>query len=135
LSFLKPWYKKLVELVKKYNPNIYVVAHSDGYITPFIKEYIDVGIDIIHPLQPNVGMDFVDIKQEYGKDITFLGAIDVQKALPGGSLTAKNELKNRLSELAKGGGYIIAPSSTVASDVSPETIVELYNAAIELGKY
>jgi len=134
-QFFKPWLKKLVELVKQYNPNIYVLAHSDGYITPFIKEYIDVGVDIIHPLQPGVGMDFDEIKQKYGNYITFLGTIDIQKALPAGSLTTKEELKNRINQLASGGGFIIAPSNHIGPDVSAETVVEMYNAAIDLGKY
>ncbi|AEM79471.1 uroporphyrinogen decarboxylase family protein [Thermoanaerobacter wiegelii] len=134
-KYFKPWYKKIVELVKGMSPNVYVLAHSDGFITPFIPEFIDAGIDIIHPLQPNTGMDNTAIKKEYGKYVTFLGAVDIQSALPSGVEATKKEVKTRIKELGDGGGYIVAPANHIGPDVKPEAIVAMYKTAMEYGKY
>lgn len=134
-KYFQPWYRKFVDLIKSKSPRAYVLAHSDGYITPFISGYIEAGIDIIHPLQPGVGMNLAKIKEEYGKDICFLGGIDIQHALPAGPEAVKEEVKIRISELAKGGGYILAPANHIGPDVTPESIVTMFETAKELGGY
>lgn len=129
-KYYKPWYRKLVDLVKEIAPNAYVLAHSDGFITPFIPEYIDCGINIIHPLQPDTGMDNKKIKKEYGKYVTFLGAIDIQNALPNGVETTIKEVRTRIDELSNSGGYILAPANHIGTDIEPEAIVAMYNEAM-----
>ncbi|GEA14174.1 uroporphyrinogen decarboxylase [Moorella sp. E308F] len=134
-KYFQPWYMKLVDLVKSKSPGTYVLAHSDGFITPFIPSYIEAGIELLHPLQPGVGMDLAAVKQEFGKDIAFIGGIDIQQALPSGPEAAVEEVKKRLQELAPGGGYILAPANHIGPDVAPESIVAMYRTAAELGRY
>jgi uroporphyrinogen decarboxylase len=109
--------------------------HSDGQITPLLEDLIDIGIDVVHPLEPLPGTDFLEIKKQFGDRIAFLGAIDISHALPGNEEDVIAEVQNRIRQLAPGGGYILAPSNHIQADVPPENVVTLYNTAQRYGDY
>ena len=100
-----------------------------------MEDLIDVGIDVIHPLEPLPGVDFTEIKKRFGTRVSFLGAIDISQALPGSREDVIAEVKTRIRQLAPGGGYILAPSNHIQTDVPPENIATLYQAAHEFGCY
>jgi uroporphyrinogen decarboxylase len=100
-----------------------------------IPDFIELGIDVLHPLEPVPGLDVEQIKREYGRDLTFLGGIDITKAMPGTVEDVRADVDRCLETLAPGGGYILAPSNHLQEDVPAENVVELYTYAQEAGRY
>lgn len=132
---IKPALKEIVKPIKSYRDDIAVVFHSDGAITPLLESFIEIGIDVVHPIEPLEANDHDAIKAKFGDRLTFLGAIDIKKAMPGSIEDVEAEVRRRVHSLGKGGGYIIAPSNHLQHDVSPENIVALYQAAKQYGRY
>jgi uroporphyrinogen decarboxylase len=75
------------------------------------------------------------VKEKYGKKITFLGGIDISHAMPGDREDVIEETKQRIAQLAPGGGYILAPSNHLQADVPTENVVALFETARQFGKY
>ena len=71
-KFIKPCIKRLVIAVKEHNPNTKIMLHSDGAITKLLEDMIDLGIDVIHPLEPLLVTDLTAIKEKFGQQVTFL---------------------------------------------------------------
>jgi len=134
-KFIKPCIERLVKVVKEYNPDVKVMLHSDGAITKLIPDIIDLGIDVIHPLEPLPANDLTAIKEEFGAQVTFLGGIDISHAMPGSREDVIAEAKRRIEQLAPGGGYILAPSNHLQADVPPENVVALFETARRFGNY
>ena len=134
-QFIKPCIERLVRTVKEHNSDMKVMLHSDGAITKFLPDIIELGIDVIHPLEPLPAIDLVSVKEEFGKQVTFLGGIDISHAMPGSREDVIAETKRRIAQLAPGGGYILAPSNHLQADVSPENVVTLFETARKFGKY
>lgn len=133
--FIRPALKRLVETIKSYRPELKVMFHSDGAITKLIPDLIEIGIDVIHPLEPLPIMDLEAIKSAYGKQVSFLGGIDIAHAMTGSIEDVRGEVKRRVIQLAKGGGYILAPANHLQADVPAENVAALYCFAREFGKY
>jgi uroporphyrinogen decarboxylase len=134
-KFIRPTLERLVGIVKAYRPELRVMLHSDGAIQRLLPDFIQMGIDVVHPLEPLPVMDLAAIKEQYGQQLTFLGAIDIVHGMPGTPDDVITEVKRRISELGKGGGYILAPSNHLQQDVPPENVVMLFESAREYGKY
>lgn len=134
-KFIKPCLERLVRVVKEHNPNAKVMLHSDGAITKLIPDIISLGVDVIHPLEPLAATDIPAIKEQFGTRISFLGGIDISHAMPGTREEVIAETKLRISQLAAGGGYILAPSNHLQADVPAENVVTLFKAAREFGRY
>lgn len=134
-KFIKPCITRLVKVVKEHDPNMKVMLHSDGAITNFLPDIIDLGIDVIHPLEPLPATDLVTVKETFGKHIAILGGIDISHAMPGSSEDVVAEARRRVAQLAPGGGYILAPSNHLQADVPPENVVTLFEMAKKFGKY
>lgn len=133
--FIRPALKRLVETIKSYRPELKVMFHSDGAITKLIPDLIEIGIDVIHPLEPLPIMDLEAIKSAFGKQVSFLGGIDIAHAMTGSAEDVRREIQRRVAQLAKGGGYILAPSNHLQADVPAENVAALYCYAREYGKY
>jgi uroporphyrinogen decarboxylase len=133
--YIKPSVQRLVETAKNYRADLKVMAHCDGALEPILPDFIDAGIDVVHPLEPLPTMDLAAIKARYGQRLSFLGGIDIVHALPGQKDDVVNEVKTRLRQLAPGGGYILAPANHVQTDVPLENLVTLYQAARQYGRY
>lgn len=132
---IKPALGQITHLIKSYRPNLPIVFHSDGAVTPLLESFVELGIDLFHPLEPLEANDHDAIKAKFGGRLAFLGAIDIKKALPGSVEAVEAEVKRRIRSLGRGGGYIIAPANHVQHDVSPENIIALYRAAKKYGRY
>jgi uroporphyrinogen decarboxylase len=128
-EFVKPRYGYLFGEYKRANPNLKIAAHICGYIEPIIDDLIEVGLDILNPIQP-LAMDPAALKKRFGKRLTFWGAVDDQKVLPFGSPSeVEAEVKLRLSQLAPGGGYILCPSHNIQPTTPMENVHAYYRAA------
>lgn len=128
-KYLKPRYKKLFNTIKS-RYNVYIFFHSCGSIAPIIPDLIDVGVDILNPVQVSAaGMNTYNLKKQYGNYITFNGAIDTQQILPLGTPEdVRNEVKRRISDLSSNGGYILSPVHCIQPDVPPQNIVAMLDA-------
>ena len=102
-KFLKPRMANFIAELKAINPQVKVAYHSDGMIAPIIPELIEIGVDVLNPIQP-ASMDPAQIKREFGDKLCFWGSIDEQYTLPfgtpargsrGGRGKAQNDGKER----------------------------------------
>jgi uroporphyrinogen decarboxylase len=105
-----------------------VSIHSCGNITEILPDLIDVGVQVVHPLQPEA-MDVERCRKEFGKDLTFWGGLGSQSTLPRGSVTdVRREVRDRLAQFANG-GYILAPAGAAPAETPAENIVAIVEEA------
>jgi uroporphyrinogen decarboxylase len=134
-TYIKPILKRMVNTVKDFRPEIKVMLHSDGVISKLLPDLVEIGVDVVHPLEPLPAMDLADIKARFGDRLAFLGGIDISHAMPGTVEDVQTEARLRISQLAAGGGYILAPANHLQADIPPENVVALFTAAHEYGRY
>ena len=134
-QFVEPCLARLIKVVKEHNPDMKIMLHSDGAITALLPDIIDLGVDVIHPLEPLPATDLITVKEKFGAQVTFLGGIDISHAMPGSREDVIAETKLRISQLAPNGGYILAPSNHLQADVPAENVVTLFETAHQFGKY
>ncbi|MBC8388061.1 MAG: hypothetical protein H8E13_08445 [Actinobacteria bacterium] len=104
-KFIKPYLAEIIELAKKHKK--YIMLHSCGNIYKIVGDLVDIGLDILHPIQPEA-MDIFKLKKEFGKDITFQGGLRTQDLLPCGTEDEiMNEIRVLKERMGKGGGYIL----------------------------
>ncbi|RKX88238.1 MAG: hypothetical protein DRP58_00985 [Spirochaetes bacterium] len=120
----KPRYQRMINELKKISPEVILIMHSDGAVAPLIDDFIEMGIEVYNPVQPNVpGSDPKELMAKYGGKINFFGGIDQQDLLPSGDLGAlKKEIDERAEVMAKNGGYLMAPAHIIQADVKPEMV-------------
>ena len=133
-ELFKPRYARMIAQLKSINPELSIIMHSDGAVAPLIDDFIEIGVGIYNPVQPNVpGSDPEELQAKYGGRISFFGGIDQQELLPRGDLAAiEKEVKFRASVLGRDGGYIIAPAHIIQADVAPSTVKALARIVREL---
>lgn len=125
--YLKPRLSNFIAELKQINPQIKVAYHSDGNIYPIIPELIEIGLDVLNPVQPAC-MDPEMLKREFGDRLCFWGSIDEQHTLPFGTpQDVQEEVKNRLKTLGKGGGLILGPTHHVQLDTPLENFWAMVN--------
>jgi uroporphyrinogen decarboxylase len=138
---LKLWYRffkepmrRLVKLIKSYD--VYVAFHSCGAISDIIPDFINMGVDILFPIQPRAaGMEANRLKKDFGRDIVFYGGIDIQRILPFGTeQDVRDEVKRVSGILSKEGGYILASSHGILKDIPPANVAAMYDERNNLGK-
>ena len=113
-----------------------ILFHSCGAVYPLIEHLIEIGVDVLNPLQPlATGMDPLLIKNQFGDRLSFCGAIDIQKALPGSREEVELEVKTRIAQMGPGGGYILAPANYIQNNTPAENVVHLCRMAREYGVY
>ncbi len=129
-DIFKPRYKKMFDEFRKLNPDIKIAFHTCGSVLPIIPDFIEIGLDILNPIQPNAnGMDAKFLKKTYGDKLSFFGGIDIQKLLPFGTPEEiKKVVKEKIDILGRGGGYILAPAHNVQADTPVENILAMYEA-------
>ncbi len=126
-KFLKPHYRKLCDAAKANGRHLFL--HSDGNLTELMPDIIELGIDAIHPCQPEV-MDLKALKREYGAHITFFGGIDTQQVLPFATpREVKAHVLQCLRTLGEGGGMILAPGICMQEDVPWENVLTFIEVA------
>ncbi len=131
---LKPRYERMIKTLKEKNKDLLIIMHSDGAVAPLVDDFIEIGIDVYNPVQPNVpGSDPQDMVDKYGDKILFFGGIDQQELLPTGDIKALNkEINRRYDIMGKNGGYLMAPAHIIQADVTTETVKAMINSIIKL---
>jgi len=118
--FLKPRMAELIASLKAINPRLAVAYHTDGDVTAVIGELIEIGIDVLNPVQPT-SMDPAALKREYGSELCFWGSIDEQRTLPFGTPEdVRREVRTRIATAGAGGGLILGPTHHVQLDTPLE---------------
>ena len=136
-KMIKPKQRRLVEAIKK-KTDAKLYYHGCGAAFELIPELIDIGFDIINPVQVSAtGMDTRRLKKTYGNDIVFWGGgVDTQKVLPFGKpQEVADEVKRRIDDLAPAGGFVFATVHNIQAGVPPENIVTAFETALEYGQY
>jgi uroporphyrinogen decarboxylase len=119
-KFLKPRLANFISELKKINPGVKVAYHSDGMIYPIIPDLIEIGLDVLNPIQPAC-MDPARLKKDYGRKLCFWGTIDEQYTLPFGSPeSVRAEVIQRLKTIGVQGGLILGPTHHVQLDTPME---------------
>ena len=126
-KFLKPLMASFIAELKQINPQVKIAYHSDGAIQAIIPELIEIGLDVLNPIQP-ASMDPVKLKQDFGDKLCFWGSIDEQHTLPFGSpADVQTEVLTRLKTLGKNGGLILGPTHHVQLDTPMENFWAMTN--------
>lgn len=136
-EFIKPHLASLVKTIKA-NADVQVLMHCDGAICRIVPDLIEIGVDILNPIQTVVSgfKDTYALKEELGAEICFHGGIDVQQVLPNSTPTEiRQEVAQRIYDLGRAGGYIIAPCHNINVDISIENVIAMFSAAKEFGRY
>lgn len=134
---VKPRHKRLYRYIKDHC-SARLMLHSCGSVYEFIPDLIEMGVDIINPVQVGAkDMDSAKLKREFGKDISFWGGgANPQAALAFGTPEeVREEVRRRIEDFAPGGGYVFSHVNPMQATVPPENIVAMYEAALEYGGY
>lgn len=129
-KFIKPLLKEIYGYGRSKGKMIF--HHSCGNILPIIPDLIEIGLDILHPIQPEA-MDIFYLKKEFGMDLCFCGGISTQDVL---IRRKPDEIRFHVRYLretmGKGGGYILEPGITIQADVPPENLYAMIDEAMNL---
>ena len=135
-EMIKPYQVELFQHVKKFT-QAKIYFHSCGAVSKLLDDFIEVGVDILNPVQVSAkGMETDQLKRHYGKNLSFWGAVDTGEVLPHGTIKdVRSEVQKRIRDLGPGGGYVLASVHNMQPDIPPENIVAMYTAAKEFGRY
>jgi uroporphyrinogen decarboxylase len=134
-SLIKPRLAKVVKAAKDVKKDILVFYHGDGNMQKIIPDIVEIGIDILNPIQPEC-MDPVEIKRQYGDRLSFWGTLGTQTTLPFGTPAEVNETcKKLIEEVGKGGGLLLAPTHMVEPEVPIENLMTFIETVKGYGKY
>jgi len=129
--FLKPRLADFIASLKQQNPRLKTAYHTDGCVYPIIPDLIDIGVDVLNPIQPQ-SMDPERLKREFGRRLCFWGTIDIQRTLPFGTPEdVKAEVLERLRTVGRNGGLILGPTHNVQLDTPMENFWALVKTVTE----
>jgi len=136
-SVVKPYHAELMAAIKS-RTKAKVFYHSDGNIYPLIGDLIEIGVDLLNPVQVSSAEmgDTARLKREFGDRLSFCGAIDTGEVLPRGSVQeVRREVRRRIKDLAPRGGYVLAAVHCIQPDVPPENVCAMFEEALSAGRY
>jgi uroporphyrinogen decarboxylase len=111
------------------------LRHSDGNLYPILEDLVNLGIDGLHPIEPKV-MDLAYVKKRYGDKIFLRGNVDCAYVLPFGSEEdVRRDVRRCIDAAARGGGFILADSNSLHSNVKTENILVMIDEARKYGGY
>ena len=134
-ELFKPRYRRMFAELRRLKPDLILIMHSDGAVAPLLEDFIELGVDVYNPVQPNVpGSDPRELKERFGGRIGFFGGIDQQVLMPSGDIPRlREEVRRRMAILGAGGGYLLAPAHVIQADVRPEVVRAMIDAVREEG--
>ncbi len=131
----KPYFQRMDDWVHA-NTAWKTFLHSCGSVVAFIEDFIEMGIDILNPVQTSAdGMDMVLLKEKYGDRLTFWGGgVDTQHVLPFGTPEdVRKDVKRRLEIFGRGGGFVFAAIHNIQHGVPAENVVGMFEAVHDFG--
>jgi uroporphyrinogen decarboxylase len=136
--FFKERYRRIFETIKENAPHVKIFFHTCGASRFIIPDLIEVGVDILNPVQVSAaGMETDALKRDFGRDVVFWGGgIDTQRVLPAGTTEeVRDEVKRRIDDLAPGGGFVFNTVHNIQADVPPENIMAMWETLQAYGVY
>ena len=131
-EMIKPYQAELIAHIKTFT-KAKVYHHSCGSIHNILEDMIDIGIEILNPVQATAaGMETQGLKKRFGDRLTFWGAVDTVKVLPYGSVDdVRREVRTRIRDLSPNGGYVLGSVHNMQIDVPPENVEAMFKTALE----
>lgn len=129
---LKPIHADYIAFIKE-RTKAKVFFHTDGDVFDLIDDFIEIGVDILNPIQTAAGKmaNLAELKARFGKNLVLCGAVDTQRILPFGTpAEVRQEVRRVLDILSPGGGYMLASVHTIMEEVPPENILAMVDAVI-----
>ncbi|MCD6510669.1 MAG: hypothetical protein J7L11_09835 [Thermoprotei archaeon] len=130
---LHPVFKELCRFFK--SKGMYVFLHSCGRVKDLIPYFIEEGFDVLQPLEVKAGMDLVELKEEYGDKISFMGGIDVRLMALDDPKPIEEEVKRKVTVAKEGGGYIYHSDHSVPKNVSFQNYKRVIELIHKYGRY
>ena len=134
---IKPFHIELMSEIKR-RTKAKIFYHSDGDVYPLISDFIEIGVDLLNPVQVSAREmgDTARLKREFGDRLSFCGAIDTHWVLPHGTTDdVRAEVRRRVRDLGPGGGYVLASVHCIQPDVPPENVCAMLEEAAVAGRY
>lgn len=129
-TLIKPHQKRVFDVGKAHG--LWVAHHCCGALRPILPDLVEMGLDVLNPVQCNCpGMDPLELKREFGRDLAFMGGVDTQDLLPSGTVDDVRRATRRLIDgmTSDGGGYILAASHTIPPETPTDNIFAMYAEA------
>ncbi len=136
-DLLKPCHADLINFIKE-RTDAKVFFHTDGDVFNLIDDFIDIGIDVLNPIQTSAGRmsDLESLKTRFGDRIVFCGAIDTHRVLPMGTAEdVENEVRRVINILGRDGGYMLSGVHTIMNDVPAKNVLAMVDAVKKYGHY
>ena len=134
-KWLKPDMARAIAAAKAVNPDLIAIYHSDGVIYDIIPELIEIGVDVLNPVQPEC-MEPALLKKTYGDRLSFWGTIGTQTTMPFGTAEeVERKVRENIEIVGEGGGLCVAPTHLLEPEVPFENIEAMVNAVKKYGRY
>jgi uroporphyrinogen decarboxylase len=136
-SMLKPIHAASIAAIRR-RTSAKVFFHTDGDVFPLLDDLVEIGVDILNPIQTSAGKmaDLAALKRRYGDALVLCGGIDTQRVLPHGTPDdVRAEVRRVIGELGPGGGYLLASVHTIMNDVPASNILAMVDAVEAYGRY
>lgn len=135
----RKWFKErmrsIISAAKEVNREVIISYHSDGNIEKVIPELIEIGVEVLNPVQPEV-MEPAKLKRKYGQSLAFWGTVGTQTTMPFGTPEeVRRVVKERIKTVGEGGGLLIAPTHMLEPEVPWENILAFFQAVEDYGRY
>jgi uroporphyrinogen decarboxylase len=132
-EYIKPYHQEIVD--HAHQKGVKIVKHTDGNMWPILDDFIEIGFDGVHPIQPQC-MDIAEVKKHLAGKACVLGNIDCRDLLPFGTEEeVEQTVKETIQQAGKGGGYIISSSNSIHPGCKPENYIAMVKAVHKYGVY
>jgi uroporphyrinogen decarboxylase len=127
---IRPRHERIIAVGKRFGTKF--MYHTDGAVGPLIPEFIDMGVDLLNPVQTDAsGMDPRWLKETFGDRLSFHGGVSIVRTLPKGTpQSIRAEVRRLVNLLGKGGGYILASSHHIQADTPVQNILAMYEVEL-----
>ena len=133
--YFKPRFQTIIDACRAVNPDVFIFWHSDGNIEPVIGDLIEIGVNVLNPVQPDA-MDPAAIKRQYGDRLALWGTVGTAQRWAWASPESiRAEVHERITTVGAGGGLIISPAYDLEPEFRWENVVAMFHAVVEYGQY
>ena len=131
-KYLFPWMEQLAAIA--HEAGLPFIFHSDGKLWDVIPDLIALGVNALHPIEPKA-MDINQVKVRFGDKLALIGNIDMNLLALGTPEQVREQVRQRIKDIAPGGGYAVGANPGIADYVRPENYDAMRQAVFEFGKY